>query len=244
MPDAAQCASRVRSSYGDHTGSQVVRLSRTQVAQVMSTEAQLAQPTRIVAPYITQWGAEQDLTPRLVVRPGGGVGYASELPADRDDHDVLWQQVTARPGLGKPEFGKVHPWRQRRAMRELLCQVCAGPADRTRDGVLWLLRDYRGDWPSWPEGMGSVEPPICAPCVATSLRRCPALQRGAVAVRAREFPIAGVRGTLYRQGVLAPAVLGVANLPYDDPNVRWMVAAAQIRELRRCTFISAEGFLE
>lgn len=62
-------------------------------------------------------------------------------------------------------------------------------------------------------------------------------------MRAREFPIAGVRGTLYRQGPLVPAVVGIANLPYEDPKVRWMVAASQIRELRRCTFVATEELL-
>ena len=118
-----------------------------------------AAPDRVIAPYITKWDAEQDLRPTLVMRPDGGIGYADELLDDRDDHGVLWQQTAARHGVGRPAFGEVHPWRQRRAMIELLCQVCAGPADRTRDGVLWLLRDYQGDWPGWPERMGSVEPP-------------------------------------------------------------------------------------
>lgn len=201
-------------------------------------------PDRVIAPYITKWDAEQNLRPTLVMRPDGGIGYADELLDDRDDHGVLWQQTAARHGVGRPAFGEVHPWRQRRAMIELLCQVCAGPADRTRDGVLWLLRDYRDDWPGWPERMGSVEPPVCVRCVAISLRRCPALQRGAVAVRAREFPVAGVRGTLYRQGAFTPATVGIANLPYDDPNVHRLVAAAQIRELRNCTFVPAAELRE
>lgn len=196
----------------------------------------------VIAPYITRWTAEQDLSPRPVLGPDG-IGYASELTSDRDDHGVLWHQVGERRGVGKPEFGKVHPARQRRAMTDLLCQVCAGPADRNSDGVLWLLRDFQGDWPGWPEGMGSVEPPVCAHCVATSVRRCPALQRGAVAVRAREFPIAGVRGAVYRQGLLGPALAGVVNLPYEDPARRWIVAAAQIRELRRCTVIPVGDLL-
>lgn len=45
-------------------------------------------------------------------------------------------------------------------MQRLLCNVCAQPADRSDDGVLWLLRDFRDDWPNWPQGMGAVEPPV------------------------------------------------------------------------------------
>ena len=193
---------------------------------------------RIVAPYVTATDVEQDLTCSLVVRPDGrGVGYANELPGDRDDQGVLWRKVAERQGKGTPEFGRVHPARQRRAMSEPLCQVCAGPADRTPDGVLWLLRDHREEWPRWPEGMASVEPPVCARCVAISLRRCPALQRGAVAFRVREFAIASVRGTLCRPGTFTPAPVAAVHRAYGDPDTRWMVAVALIRELRGCRFV-------
>lgn len=196
------------------------------------TTPQFAKAPQIIAPYITSWSAEQDLPYRLMERPGLGIGYADESFGDRDARGVLWQRAAVRHGVGKPEFGKVHPLRQRRAMRQLLCQVCAGPADQNDDGVLWLLRDYRDDWQGWPDGMGCTEPPVCIPCVATSLRLCPALRRGAVAVRVREFEVAGVRGALYRAGTLTEA-----NLGYDDPDVRWLVASALIRELRGCAFV-------
>lgn len=205
---------------------------------------QLAETGRVIAPYITTWSAEQDLPYKLVERPGHGIGYADELLTDRDAHGVLWQRAAVRHEIGRPEFGKVHPLRQRRAMRRLLCQVCAGPAEQSDDGVLWLLRDYRDDWHNWPEGMASVEPPICVPCVPTSLKLCPALRRGAVAVRVREFPIAGVRGALYRTGLLAPVAVEAVNLPYDDPAVRWIVASALIRELRGGTLVPLSEITE
>ncbi|GGU75155.1 hypothetical protein [Lentzea flava] len=190
-----------------------------------------------VVPYVTAWSAEQNLPYELVERPGCGVGYADELLTDRDSRGVLWHRVAVRRQVGRPEFGRVHPLRQRRAMLRLLCQVCAGPADQTEDGVLWLLRDYQDDWPGWPEGMASVEPPVCVPCFAISLKLCPALRRGAVAVRVREFPIAGVRGAVYRNGVPAPVAVAAANVSYDDPVVRRVVATALVRELRGCTLV-------
>ena len=211
----------------------------TSVDAVIRTNS--AQAGRVVAPYITATNAELDLRCSLVVRPDGlGVGYANELPGDRDDQGVLWQKVAECREKGKPEFGRVHPARQRRAMSELLCQVCAGPADRTPEGVLWLLRDHRADWPRWPEEMGSAEPPICARCVAISLRRCPALQRGAVAIRVRTFAVAGVRGTLYRPSTFAPVPVKAAHIAYGEPEARWVVAAALIRELRGCSFVPFE----
>ncbi|WP_197288793.1 hypothetical protein [Nocardia sp. NRRL S-836] len=149
-----------------------------------------------------------------------------------------------RPGTGRPEFGRVHPLRQRRAMRRLLCQVCAAPADRDDSGVLWLLRDFRGDWARWPDGMGCVEPPVCAPCVPVSLRLCPALRRGAVAVRVQDCPIAGVRGVVYREDFSGLVAVEEAVLPYDDPDVRWLVASALVRELRGCTVLPLDAFAE
>lgn len=155
---------------------------------------------RIVAPYVTSWSAEIDPPVELVEVPGRGIGYADETVTDRDSRGVLWFRTTHAPGQGRPLFGRVHPLRQRRAMRRLLCQVCGGPADRTEDGVLWLGRDHRDDWPGWPNRIAETEPPICVPCVRLSLRLCPALRRGAVAFRARQYPIVGVRGGLYAGG--------------------------------------------
>lgn len=191
---------------------------------------------RVVAPYVTAWSAEQDPPVLLVERPGGGIAYPDETVADRDRNDVLWFRTPFRHGQGRPEFGKVHPLRQRRTMQRLLCQVCAGPADQTDDGVLWLLKDHREDWPSWPDGMGVTEPPVCVPCVQASLRLCPALRNGAVVVRAGSFVVAGVHGMLYRGGTKL-AQVGRTTVAFDDPAIRWVRAACLVRELRDCALI-------
>lgn len=210
------------------------------------TQARTAQPEvgqrqvvsrRLIVPYIATWSAEQDLPYRVVEHPGVGIAFSDEALNDRDAHGVLWHRSAVRHEVGRPEYGKVHPLRQGRAMRQLLCQVCAGPGDRNDDGVLWLLRDYQGDWQNWPEGMACIEPPICVPCVAVSLGLCPALRRGAIAVRVREFEVAGVRGALYRKGMFGPVAVEDVNLAYDDSDTRWVVASALIRELRGCTLV-------
>jgi hypothetical protein len=190
---------------------------------------------QLVVPFTTLWSGEQDLPGVVVERPGVGIGYADEIAADRDLRGVLWQRAVSRPGVGRPVFGDVHTLRQRRAMRRLLCQVCGGPADRTDEGVLWLLPDHRDDWNGWPEGMGNVEPPICRPCAVTSLRLCPRLRQGAAAVRVREYPIVGVRGALYAHGrMVSETVVG-----FDDPVVRWVRAVGLVRQMRGCTLIRA-----
>jgi len=198
-------------------------------------------PNVPIAPYITAWSVEQDLPCVLIERPDHRIGYANELLSDRDRHGVLWRQTALRPHVGRPEFARVHPLRQRRAMELLLCQVCGGPADQTDDGVLWLQRDHRDDWPRRPEGMASVEPPVCLPCVPVAMRLCPALRRGAVTVRVRKCPIVGVRGVLYRESVLFPSAATAGNFTYHDPAVRRVVASALIRELRDCTVAPLDG---
>jgi len=190
---------------------------------------------QVAVPYVTAWSEETD-PPCVVIKRPGGIGYADESLADRDRHGVLWLRTLFRPGKGRPEFGRVHPMRQRRAMRRLLCQICGHPADRTKDGVLWLLRDFRDDWPSWPDGMGVTEPPICLSCVRLSMRLCPALRKGAALVSARSYRVAGVEGLLYgRDGRQLRATV-----VFEDPDIHWVRAACLVRELQNCVVLSLD----
>lgn len=187
-------------------------------------------------PYVTQWSEEREPPCQVIERPGRGIAYLDEMVSDRDSRGVLWFRTPSHSGHGEPLFAKVHPLRQRRAMLRLLCNVCAGPADQNEEGVLWLLRDFRDDWPGWPENMGVVEPPVCVPCVRVASRLCPALRKGAIAVRVRHAPVAGVRGLLYRSGGGLTPVPEIT-LAYEDPRVRWVRAINLVRELRDCTIV-------
>nr|CEL22212.1 Phage protein [Kibdelosporangium sp. MJ126-NF4]CTQ92994.1 Phage protein [Kibdelosporangium sp. MJ126-NF4] len=129
--------------------------------------------------------------------------------------------------------------RQRRAMRQLLCQVCGGPADQTEAGVLWLLQDHREDWTGWPEAMAVTEPPICLSCARLSIRLCPALRKGAVTVRAKEYPLVGIHGQLYTGPGPLPTAVGKAVLAFESPAARWILATGLVRQLRDCRFVSA-----
>ncbi len=193
----------------------------------------------VVAPYVTTWSAEQAPRSVLVARPDG-IGYADESVYDRDEHGVLWERKPLRRGVGRPLFAEVHPLRQRRAMRRLLCQVCGGPADQSDYGVLWLLQDHREDWPGWPNRMGVTEPPVCVPCVGLSVRLCPALRRRAVVVRVGSCPVAGVGGVLYEPG-FPPVAVGPASVELDDePAIRWVIAAHLIRRLGESRIVPME----
>ncbi|OLF17386.1 hypothetical protein BU204_11830 [Actinophytocola xanthii] len=202
-----------------------------------------APDNRVIAPYITAWTTETEPPSTLVERPGVGIAYTDELLTDRDDKGVLWFRVPSHPRQGRPDFGRVHPMRQRRAMRRLLCQVCAAPADVNDDGVLWLLKDESDQWPSWPEKMAVTEPPVCVRCVDVATRLCPALRQGAVALRVRNYPIAGVRAVVYRNWGKTLMPVEDTVIRYDDPSIRWARAMNLVRQFHDCTVIPLEDLL-
>jgi hypothetical protein len=191
-------------------------------------------PGRGVVPFVTPWSTEEVL-PATVIGSPSGIRYTDETLSDRDQHGVLWRRMPSRPGQGRPLFGQMHSLRQRKAMRQLLCSVCGGPAHRINDGVLWLLRDWRGDWPGWPNGMAATEPPVCLPCARLSIRACPALRNRYAAVRVGTPELGGVYGIRYHVGQTFPTKACDETLAYEDPAIRWMVAVQQVRELSDCT---------
>lgn len=206
----------------------------------MTTNVQHA-PTegrRVVAPYITPWTGEARQR-RTVIDRGDGIGYRDESLGDRDRRGVLWDFNVSAPGRGRPSFGEMHPQRQRRCMHRLLCQVCANPADQNDEGVLWLLPDFRNDWPGWPSRAGLDEPPVCRECVRVSLRLCPALRNRAAAIRARECPISGVYGEVYvrRGGSRALGVSELRTVAFEDPAIRFTRASRLVRELVDCKIV-------
>jgi hypothetical protein len=193
-----------------------------------------------MVPYITAWTSEQDLSADVIALPTGGIGYADELVIDRDREGVLWNRMSVSPGQGRPEYHRLHPLRQRRAMWRLLCQVCARPAEQTEHGHLWLLKDHRHDWPGWPERVANPFPPVCRDCARWSVRLCPPLRRGYVAVRARSRPhgVIGVR--FYPRHWLGVRDESGDPVAYTDPAVRWVLATQVTRTLYDCTFVDLE----
>ena len=187
-------------------------------------------------PYVASWSEEdREALPRLVERfDGQGIAYPDEILADRDSLGILWDRVTVRRGHGKPQFANVHPLRQRRAMRKLLCQVCGEPADTTDDGVLWIMPD-KGE--TWPESALVGEPPICLPCLRLSVRLCPALRTGHVVLRASVFSLYGIDGIRYRPSRPYLTPVGEATLPFHDPGIHWTLASKLVRELRECDIL-------
>jgi hypothetical protein len=197
-----------------------------------------------LVPYIARWSAERTNTsPKVVVRPrGGGIAFMGEMTGDRDQRGVLWQREPLAQGRGRPEFTKMHGARQRRVMRKLLCQVCAGPADQDERGVLWLLPGHRDTWEGWPEQAAETTPPVCLPCAEASVRLCPRLRRDCAAVRVKNPRLCAVRGIVYSQlpGGPLPRQVGVDTVRFDDPRIRWTMAHHLVRWLHGCTVVDLD----
>jgi hypothetical protein len=197
-----------------------------------------------MVPYIVCWTSELDFPADVIQRPAGGIAYADEKLADRDRDGVLWTRISFSPGRGRPEYTRLHPLRQRRAMWRLLCQVCARPAERTAQGHLWLLTDrWRDDWADWPERASNPFPPVCLACARLSVRLCPPLRRGYIAVRAQSRPhgVIGVRfHAPYRFGPPEVVVDNGDAIAYTDPAIRWVQATQLTRTLYDCTFLDLD----
>lgn len=171
----------------------------------------------LVVPYIAAWEAETADASLIVLNPRGGIAYAEETPYDRDDFGALWARRALRRGKGKPLLGEVHPQRQRRTMGGLSCQVCTGRPDETEDGILWLLDIGKGARPL-QKVERTTQPPICTPCAAVTIDRCPAARRGYFLVRAKAPTIDGVYGAVYRPAFPIPIPGAEPQLvPYLDP---------------------------
>jgi hypothetical protein len=193
---------------------------------------------RGMVPYIASWSSERRVRTPVVMRGRWGIGYQRERPGDRDARGVLWTRNISAPGEGTPQFGSIHPARQRRAMRRLLCQVCGAPADQNEHGVLWLMSDAALGW-SGEEMTG--HPPVCLRCAGHARRACPHLRRqGTLAMRVRDAPITGVFGKVYRPGRNGPAAVGHAALGYDDPRIGWLQAYQLMRALNDWTEVDLD----
>jgi hypothetical protein len=187
-------------------------------------------PLRGVVPYITAWSSEREQDSPLVDRRGR-LSYADEHPLDRDDFGILWRRVGISPGLGKPEFGVVHSLRQRRSMLRLLCQVCGGPADETRDGVLWLMGRAEYERDPWPAPIESPHPPVCLNCAGQAIRLCPHLRGHYVAVRAVRFRLSGIHGARYVPTVMGPRVIDAESYAIGSSEAAWVKASQLIMRL-------------
>lgn len=190
-------------------------------------------------PFIVRWSGEHNAPmPITERRRRPGIGYTDERYFDRDTHGVLWTRTPSQPGRGTPEFGKVHSLRQRIAMAGLRCQICGGPADRNRDGVLWLVDAGPGELDHGAEY--TSHPPVCRPCAHRSVHACPHLRHAVTALRVRSFAAGGVNGVLYHPARPVPVAAEANRFDLHDPRITWVRAYQTITVLRDFTVIDLD----
>lgn len=179
---------------------------------------------RTAVPFIVRWSEERDGDMPVVFRRGlQGIRYTNERSFDRDSYGILWSRTPSQPGRGVPQYGKVHSLRQRLCMAGLRCQVCGGPADRTTDGVLWLIDAPADDLR--PGAERTAHPPVCRPCAHRAVRSCAHLRARYVAVRASAFSFYGVQGAVYQATTSGPRVYDAAAVRLGDPRLSWTRAS-------------------
>lgn len=140
--------------------------------------------------------------------------------AYRDEHGWLWQ-FGANDPVGRPQWKQVHAARHRECMDNMLCQVCAEPADR------WLLPAY-----DYKDGIAlTSHAPLCARCVPVARRLCPHLKRADPPwrlFRARRRRIAGVIGDYHQYPSGQKRAEGV----FTKVDERWPQVLARQRLMR------------
>ncbi|MEV5047323.1 hypothetical protein AB0N20_22475 [Streptomyces griseoincarnatus] len=195
-----------------------------------------------VVPYVAARSEERLLPARLVHRrAGAGIAYADETPHDRDSFGVPWVRPRLLPKRrrGEPRLQDVHPYRQRRAMLNMRCQVCSRPPADEAGPHLFLLRSTGGPV---REGERTASPPVCVPCAGLAVQLCKALQGGQwVAAWVRHTPAWGVRGTVHDPATLQPLPgRYMEPVEYGSPLAAWTVAARLVVELQGVTAADLE----
>ncbi|MER6529177.1 hypothetical protein [Streptomyces sp. NPDC001508] len=190
-----------------------------------------------VVPYIAGWSEERLLScPIVRRRVVPGIAYADETPYDRDSFGVLWARYALRPKRrrGNLQLRNVHPYRQRRAMLNMMCQVCSRMPPDPHGPHLFLLRDSCG---AVREGERTTSPPVCVPCAGISIQLCNALRGGRfVAAWARRVPAWGVVGPLHHPQSLQPIPgCHMEQVKYGSEWAPWVRAARTMVELRGVT---------
>ncbi|MEU4970021.1 hypothetical protein [Streptomyces smyrnaeus] len=220
----------------------------------MITEFRPVQRDGRTVPYITRWDSEQNISAQQLFLSSERLSYIEEDAEDRDRSGVLYERTSGDYGTGNPEWRQIHPLRQRHAMTDLLCQVCAQPPSRTKKGWLFLIPGRATPTAlATLEGQPTTHPPLCRPCAKTALEQCPRLKH-VIAVRARKCPLWGVLGVVHlpaSPGMHHPATrrLDATTVQYGTRTpgglltTRFILASQLLRQLHRVTVVDLDAEL-
>ncbi|MFD4525566.1 hypothetical protein ACFWP7_16900 [Streptomyces sp. NPDC058470] len=180
--------------------------------------------------YIAPFEGEFACDVTVLFDKNGHVYFADERPEDRDVDGLLWERWGGTP-TGSLDWAAHHPGRQCEVMDgRPMCGVHKGEPDRDERGTLWLLHADENAQAllTLSNSITTATPAVCVPCARRALRACRELQRGFIALRVREAPVIGVRGTLY-----SPTEPPLPNqvVRFGDDALHRLVARQLMREL-------------
>lgn len=164
----------------------------------------------------------------------GWITYATPGPYDRyPDMDILLARTDHTVPSGRPDGNVLSPYRQAHCMLNRLCQGCGEPAERSDDGVLFVLPATRGDGSPAARSGPTDMPPSCARC---ALHRCPVLTNlGRMLLWVAQAEVIGVYAEVFlpaRRGVRGG--LSDRFVPIDDERTASAaVATRYVCDLRR-----------
>ncbi|PKV88193.1 hypothetical protein [Streptomyces sp. TLI_146] len=191
----------------------------------------------LTVPWITTWSPEKMTIPPVTLRRdarGSHLGYEQETLYDRDTNGVLWVRQGLARGKGDPDFPAVHALRQRRAMLDMLCQVCGGSTlEEHFERQLYIARSLDGL--NIQESERTSAPPVCTSCAPEAVVSCPRLKGRYVAAWVTHSIPWGVMGIVHNQWTLERTSQGAEEVAYTDPRIRWTVAVRTVNCLYGCT---------
>ena len=168
-------------------------------------------------PWVATWTSEAES--ERWSRPFGDLLAAMGTARDDreliDEADALWPagrrqvwELGGLHGVGEPIFNRLHPGRQRRAMLEGRCSVCA-----TVVAPPWTFVGHLSEKGRTP---AFREPPLCARCLPRALSACPGL---------RAYIGAGTLSIVIVEGYMPVPEFATTDDP-DDPDapVEYLIA--------------------
>ncbi|MCA1220049.1 hypothetical protein [Streptomyces sp. 8L] len=161
-------------------------------------------------PYIAPWSTETVPAYQTILtasHAGFCLGYTDEFPIVDRHHEALWIRSKLAQGIGRPILSRVHPLRQRRAIKYFLCQVCGGDTfddDWSRWGERHLVVLPASEDCPIREGEVTTAPPLHLPCAIEAVSDCPHLRDGYSAALVGRMMSWGVAGIIHDPATLAP----------------------------------------
>lgn len=148
-------------------------------------------------PWITRWSSEIcDPGPALIPSQGPhGVllNFEGEVPEDRID-GLLYLRSYNSPGIGEPRWKDIHTERQRRCMREGLCQVCGR---KIPEPIPWIIPVLSLTSRVGKTRLNTEVAPVCEPCLPVALKYCPHLSGWQPKIiEVRGYRVSGVFGDI------------------------------------------------